>query len=324
MIESKESSTFLLNTPVLFLIFNRPYTTSVVFKKIREAKPSRLYIASDGPREDNQNDKIKIAETRKVIDEIDWPCEIKTLFRKKNLGCKKAVSSAIDWFFENEEQGIILEDDCVPNLDFFIFCETLLDRYANNKKISVISGNNFQNGKWRGSTSYYFSKYPHIWGWATWRRAWSEYQADIPFWPAWKNSKEWLKITHDKNERNYWNNIFKKVHSGKIDSWAYPWMASIWYKHGLTATPNVNLVSNIGFGEDSTHTKQKDSLESNIPTKPLGKITHPDIIEINVDADIYDFEWTFGGRNFRFPRNFLLLPIKIFNFILRKFYKFLK
>jgi hypothetical protein len=319
MVETKENSNFLLKTPVLFLIFNRPHTTSVVFKKIRQARPPRLYVASDGPREGNQNDKIKVTESRKIIDKIDWPCEIKTLFRKKNLGCKKAVSTAIDWFFENEEKGIILEDDCVPNLDFFNFCEVLLDRYAHNQRISVISGNNFQNGKWRGDASYYFSKYPHIWGWATWRRAWTEYQANIPFWSKLKNSKEWLKLIPDKKERNYWQKIFKKVQSGRLDSWAYPWVASIWNKEGLTATPNVNLVSNIGFGEDSTHTKKINSLENNISAKELGKIVHPSIIEINVDADIYDFEWTFGGRNLRFPRNLLLLPIKIFNFISKKF-----
>jgi len=313
-----------LNTPVLFLVFNRPSTTAKVFDKIRQAKPPRLYIAGDGARKGNKEDKEKIIKVRKIITKIDWPCEIKTLFRDKNLGCKKSVVSAITWFFNHEEQGIILEDDCVPNLVFFNFCEILLDRYADNEKVYLISGNNFQNGKWRGKASYYFSKYPHIWGWATWRRAWSEYQANVPSWSNRKNSKEWLKLTPNKNERNYWYDIFKKIQSGKIDTWDYFWMASIWDKHGLAATPNVNLVSNIGFGEDSTHTKKKNSLESNVLTKSLGQIIHPSIIESNTDADNYDFEWTFGGRNLKFPRNLLFLPFRTFNYILRNIYKFLK
>ena len=307
-----------LKTAVLFLVFNRPETTSVVFEKIRQAKPARIYVACDGPREGYKDDKERVAKTREIATKVDWPCEVKTFFKDKNLGCKKGVSSAINWFFEHEEQGIILEDDCVPHLDFFTFCEELLDRYANEERISLISGNNFQNGRWRGDASYYFSKYPHIWGWASWRRAWKHYQPDIPFWSNWKNSNAWLRHTSDKNERKYWERIFKMIQLGKIDSWAYPWTACVWYKNGLTVTPNVNLVSNIGFGEDSTHTQKKNDQESNIPTKPLGRIIHSNIIDKNNEADIYDFEWTFGGRNLKFPRSWMLMPSRIFYFVLRK------
>ena len=313
-----------LKTAVLFLVFNRPNTTTKVFEIIRQAKPPRLYVACDGPREGNDEDKEKVIKAREIATKVDWPCKVKTLFRDKNLGCKKGVSNAITWFFEHEEQGIILEDDCVPHLDFFPFCEDLLDRYAEDERVSAISGNNFQNGKWRGDASYYFSKYSHIWGWASWRRAWSHYQADIPFWSNWINSNAWLRHTSDKKERKYWQDIFKRIQAGKIDSWAYPWTASVWYKNGLTVTPNVNLVSNIGFGGDSTHTKKKNDLESNIPTKPLSKIIHPKIIEINNEADIYDFEWTFGGRNLRFPRSWTLMPSKIFYFALRKINQLIK
>jgi hypothetical protein len=317
----KKNSPVSLKTAVLFLVFNRPETTSVVFEKIRQAKPSRIYVACDGPREGHESDKEKITKTRKIATKVDWPCEVKTLFRDKNLGCKKGVSTAINWFFEHEEQGIILEDDCLPHSDFFTFCENLLDHYADDERVSVISGNNFQNGKWRGDASYYFSKYPHIWGWASWRRAWRHYQADIPFWSNWKNSDSWHKHTSDKNERKYWQRIFEKIQLGTIDSWAYPWTGSIWYKNGLTATPNVNLVSNIGFGEDATHTKKNNKQENNIPTKSLGKIIHLKIVETNNEADIYDFEWTFGGRNLRFPRSWMLIPVRIFYFTLRKFKK---
>ena len=152
-----------------------------------------------------------------------------------------------------------MDDDCLPNLDFFSFCENLLDRYFSDERIFVITGNNFQNGTWRGDASYYFSKYTPIWGWATWRRAWKHYQGDINFWPKWKSSDAWKKYKSDKIERKYLQKIFDSCYAGQIDSWDYPWMASTWYKNGLTATPNVNLVSNIGFGKDASYTKQKNS-----------------------------------------------------------------
>lgn len=187
-----------LKTAVLFLIFNRPDTTTKVFEKIRLIKPQRLYIASDGPRAGYDGEIEKIKKTREIATQIDWPCKVKTLFRDKNLGCKKGVSQAISWFFENEEQGIILEDDCVPHLDFFAFCENLLDRYSKENQVSVITGSNFQNNKWRGDASYYFSKYNHCWGWATWRTSWKLNDVNITFWPKFKNSKKWEKI-HNSN-----------------------------------------------------------------------------------------------------------------------------
>ena len=312
-----------LKTAVLFLLFNRPDTTTHVFEKIRQIKPQRLYVASDGPREGYDGEIEKITKAREIATKVDWPCEVKTLFRDKNLGCKRGVSTAITWFFEHEEQGIILEDDCVPHLDFFIFCENLLEHHAKDKRVSIISGNNFQNGQWRGDTSYYFSKYNHIWGWATWRRAWNDYQGDIKFWPRWKNSKDWLSHTPDKVERKYWQKIFDYVYAGQMDSWAYPWTASIWYKGGLTATPNVNLVSNIGFGKDATHTNFENDKSANLPTKEIGVITHPLEIKQDLEADRYNFDNFFEGLNYRFPRNLFRLPNKIIKYFLNNF-NFLK
>jgi hypothetical protein len=301
-------------TAVLFLVFNRPDTTIKVFEKIRETKPSRLYVAADGPREGYSDEKEKVMKVRKIATNVDWPCELKTLIRDKNLGCKKGVSSAITWFFEQEEQGIILEDDCVPHLDFFSFCENLLDRYFLDERVSVVTGNNFQNSKWRGDASYYFSKYNHCWGWATWRRAWKHYQGDINFWPKWKISDAWKKYTPDKIERKYWEKIFDSCYAGQIDSWAYPWTASTWYKNSHTATPNVNLVSNIGFGNDATHTKSTNHISSNLKTFDLKNIIHPKKIYRNIQADLFDFNNHFGGKNFRFP---LLLLGLIKSFLIK-------
>ena len=280
----------VLKTPILFIVFNRPETTIKVFEKIRQAKPLRLYIAGDGPREGREGEKEKVNKVREIVTKLDWPCEVKTLFRDKNLGCKKGVSTAISWFFEYEEQGIILEDDCLPHLDFFSFCENLLDRYARDERVSIITGNNFQNGKWRGDGSYYFSKYNHIWGWASWRRSWFHYDGDLKFWPEWSNSKAWFDHMPDKVERRYWQNNFELVQKEQIDTWDYPWTASIWYKNGLTATPNVNLVSNIGFGKDATHTNFENDKNANLPTKEIGKIIHPLKIKQDTEADRYNFD----------------------------------
>ena len=318
---NKTNSSDSLKTAVLFLVFNRLETTTKVFEKIRQVKPSRLYVAGDGPREGNEADKEKIKKVREIVTEFDWPCEVKTLFRNKNLGCKKGISSAINWFFEHEEQGIILEDDCVPSLEFFSFCENLLDFYSQDEKVSVISGDNFQNNRWRGDGSYYFSKYPHCWGWATWRRSWQNYDDDIKFWPKWKNSDAWLRFVPDKIERRYWQKILDQVFTGQIDSWAYPWTASIWYKGGLTVIPNVNLVSNIGFGEDATHTKSKNSKSSKRQTGELGYLIHSKTVKIDVEADRFAFNNHFGGKNLRFPYSVLSYILHKTKSIISKIYK---
>jgi hypothetical protein len=319
---SQELQNKELKTAVLFLVFNRPDSTKQVFEAIRKAKPPRLYVAADGPREDKLGEAERVEEVRTIATGVDWPCEVKTLFRDKNLGCKKGVSSAITWFFEQEERGIILEDDCLPHLDFFSFCENLLDLYLSDERIFAITGDNFQNGKWRGDSSYYFSKYNLIWGWATWRRAWKHYHGDINFWPKWKTSNAWTKYKSDKIERRYWQKIFDSCYAGQIDSWDYPWMASTWYKNGLTVTPNVNLVSNIGFGVGATHTVSKRSRYSNWPLQELSDIIHPIEIKRNINADKYIFHNFYGGKSLRFPLSLLNVPKKIILFILNKIYFF--
>ncbi|MBM9614405.1 hypothetical protein JWJ90_08885 [Desulfobulbus rhabdoformis] len=305
-----------LNTAVLFLVFNRPETTVRALKAIRKAKPLRLYVAADGPRKEREGEPERVAKTREIATAVDWPCEVKKLFRKDNLGCKNAVSSAITWFFEHEEQGIIIEDDCVAHPDFFTFCDGLLERYAEDERVWVVTGNNFQDGRKHGDSSYYFSKYNHCWGWATWRRAWQHYQGDLPFWPQWQDSNDWLKKTPDQLERRYWNTIFDQVMAGAIDSWAYLWTANVWHGGGLTATPNANLVTNIGFGPDATHTLTATE-QDGVPTQPLGPLTHPSLIEQDRHADQYVFDHHFGGIHQRLHRRMIDLPKRIIRFALR-------
>ena len=257
-----------LTTPVLFMIFNRPDTTQKVFNAIRQAKPKQLFIAADGPREGTEGEKEKCEQARKVIEQVDWNCEVKTLFRDKNLGCKIADTFAIDWFFENVDEGIILEDDCLPSQSFFWFCQELLEYYRADTRIMMISGNNFQFGKVRGEGSYYFSKYAHLWGWATWRRAWRYYDVDMKSFEKFKIESQINNIFRIKQQQKYWTKIFQSVYDGKIDTWCYQWAYTCFINNGLCIMPNVNLVSNIGFGADSTHTKEENNIFSNTYIQP--------------------------------------------------------
>lgn len=277
----------MFDTPILFLIFNRPEITQRVFEEIRKQKPKFLFIAADGPRQDNKQDLEKCQVTRNlVVKGIDWDCEVKTLFRDKNLGCGIAVSEAITWFFNNVEQGIILEDDCMPHFSFFGYCETLLEKYKNNENVYGISGNNFQNGLLRGDASYFFSNYSHIWGWASWKRAWKYYDFNLENLEGFEKSKIINKIDKRKTFKNYWILIFKKTAIKEIDTWDYQWLFTIWYNRGIMIAPNVNLISNIGFGKQATHTTL-DSPFANMITQNIGKISHPKNTKINKKADRY-------------------------------------
>tara|TARA_B100000963_G_C22606865_1_gene662957 strand:+ start:419 stop:1363 length:945 start_codon:yes stop_codon:yes gene_type:complete len=308
-------------TPIAYIVFNRPRHTEKTFAVLREQQPSQLFIIADGPRSEHPTDIERCAAVRKIVANVDWPCEVHRKYEKSNLGLKKNVSSGIDWVFSQVERAIVLEDDCVAHPDFFRFCDELLMRYADDERVSVITGNNFQNRHQRGEASYYFSKYNHCWGWATWRRAWQHYQGDIPFWSEWSHSDDWRQKTPDNVERRYWNKIFEHVRAGQIDSWAYPWTASVWYQGGLTATPNVNLVSNIGFGSDSMHTNYTNSALSEIATMAIGEIHHPESIAQDDMADRYVFDRTFGGRSFRFPHCLLHIPRRVAGFAYRRLKK---
>jgi len=286
-------------TPILFLIFNRPDTTSMVFDKIKSVRPKRLYIAADGPRTDNTKDTILCEAVRKIVSVVDWDCEVKTLYREQNLGCKVAVSSAIDWFFENEEEGIILEDDCLPSDTFFAFCEELLQKYKDINKIMQISGNNFQNGKTRGDGSYYFSRYNHIWGWATWRRAWQQYDVNMNSFNNFVKENKIDKIFTNNKIKNYWIGIFNKTYKSEIDTWDYQWTFSIWNLDGCAILPNTNLVKNIGIGGDSTHTSNFDKITYEMILGTINKIIHPTVFLCNKEADDYTFKLIYDTRLMR-------------------------
>jgi hypothetical protein len=245
---------------VAFLIFNRPDTTVRVFEEIRRVRPSKLLVVADGPRADRPGESDKCQAVRAVIDTVDWPCEVLKNYSEVNLGCKMRVSSGLDWVFEQVEEAIILEDDCLPDQSFFPFCDELLERYRDDERVIMISGDNFQDGNWTTEESYYFSRYTHIWGWASWRRAWRNYDVEMKEWPIQKKNGLLKKVFPDSIISRYrWKRIFDSVYDGSIDTWDYQWLLACWKQGGLSCLPKSNLISNIGFGPEATHTSSTES-----------------------------------------------------------------
>ena len=271
-----------MDVPVLLLVRARPWHVRRVMEVLRDIRCKSLFIGADGPRANMPDDAERCREARAEAVEIGSLCSVQTRFLTENEGCEAAVSGAISWFFEANERGIILEEDCVPDESFFRFCSTLLDAYADNPQIGAITGNNFQQGRVRGSGSYYFSRYPHCWGWATWRRAWRLYDRDAC--AHWTRTA-WAALPETRrDERAYWSCIRGMTIDGMQDSWANRWMHSLWRWGLLTATPQQNLVDNIGIGADATHMRS-----SQLRPAKAGQmrfpLVHPQALECDSEAD---------------------------------------
>ena len=268
----------MFEKPILFLIFNRPDTTEQVFEIIKKIKPRKLFIAGDGGR--NEKDIELCEQTRNlVLNNIDWDCEVKTLFRQENLGCKMAVSSAINWFFEHVEEGIILEDDTIPSLSFFEFCEKLLDKYRDDERIMHISGETGINDQIKGE-GYYFCHIPLIWGWATWKRAWKYFDVTMSEYQNLKSQDFLKKLFPNKFQRQDWIKSFDMTYDGSLNSWGFIWTYTVYKKHGLSIIPNTNMVTNIGYDERGTHTFDPNSPCANKKRYELNMdFEHPQKIE---------------------------------------------
>ncbi|MBC7888321.1 MAG: hypothetical protein H7Z13_10575 [Ferruginibacter sp.] len=273
----------MLNTPILFLVFNRPDTTKQVFEQIKKARPKQLFVAADGPRLTKAGEADICAATRQIIEEgVDWDCELKTLFRDENLGCGKAVSQAIDWFFENVEEGIILEDDCLPDHSFFRFCEELLEKYRFDEKIMSVSGSNLL-GAWKAEEQSYFFGHGGIWGWATWRRAWKMYDRNMKDWPDAAIKERIKKAIKTTQWYDYYYPMFESAHNSSLDTWDAQWFYTILLHEGTSISPSVNLVKNIGFNIGGTHTTGSNDLITNLSVTAMEfPLTHPH----NVNADV--------------------------------------
>lgn len=279
-----------MKIPILFIIFNRPDTTKKVFDAIKKYKPKELFIAADGPRTNKPIDKNLCEETRRVVANVDWDCKVKRLYRKQNLGCKVAVSSAIDWFFENEEMGVILEDDCLPDNSFFRFCAELLFKFKNNEKIMHISGDNYLQMSELPSNEYYFSRYPNIWGWATWRRAWRKYSVSIKGWRERSNRVIFNGLS--LVEKLYWSNNFDMVSNNLIDTWDYQWVYTVFNNGGYTIAPGSNLVTNIGLSNNATHSNNSGHMFRKVG-KSIFPLKHKKNMFFDKKRDLYTSKFVY-------------------------------
>lgn len=279
----------MLHTPILFIVFNRIDTAKQVFESIRKVQPQKLYIACDGPREYKVGEAEACQQTKDLATQVDWPCQVHTLFLDKNLGPSLGPYTFIKWFFQQEEQGIILEHDCLPHPDFFPYCEELLDKYKDNQHIGAISGPNFIQDQ-QSTNSYSFTIYNHIWGWATWRRTIDKYTLDLSGIST-KELNDMLKRNFPSfKERFYWKTIFRQIRKKEIPTWDYYLTFCLWFNNLLAISPSKNLVANIGFGEGAVNTTDQNSPLANRPVYPIMPLTHNDIISSNREDELKYFK----------------------------------
>lgn len=274
----------MLRTPVVLIVYQRIDNLATICEAVRKIKPQEIFVIADGPK--NAQEKILTDQVRAKLEElIDWPCHVHKNYAKTNLGLKERFRTGIDWVFRHTDRAIFLEDDCIPDPTFFKFCGELLKKYQDDERIMTISGNNFQFGKLKLKSSYYFSKYPHVWGWATWKRAWELYDSQIADWPTRRNTS-WLKdVTQGFVISKFWKYIFDRLTAGKINTWDYQLTYASLKNHGLNITPAVNLVTNVGYGSDSTNIKRQNQTV-NVPAAPMKfPLVHPRTYAVDHAAD---------------------------------------
>lgn len=270
----------VFTTPVLLIVFNRPSETKTVLEAIRKIKPARLFVSADGPRPGNENDLLKGNEVKEIVKEmVDWPCDLQLMFRQDNLGCSKGPRYAYDWFFSNVDEGIILEDDCVPSRSFFLYCQALLDKYRNDRRIFTINGNNF-GFEYKGKESYFLGRFMNPCGWATWKRSYELVDYSLEKWDNisrrelflhsrlnswWDDDLGWIR---------YWRDIFDRTRSNFINGipvsyWDYQWMFTQLYHKQWSIIPSRNLITNIGYNEGGTHITDFNDPLANLPAHEL-------------------------------------------------------
>ncbi len=309
-----ENSSFVavtVNVPVAFLIFRRPDLTERVFERIRQARPPKLLIVADGPQ--TAEDVPLCAEARRVVERVDWPCEVQRNYSEHNMGCRDRIASGLDWVFSRVPEAIVLEDDCEPCPSFFGFCETLLCHYRDSDRVMHVCGSNLLV-HWPGEYSYYFSRYAHMWGWATWARAWRHMDLQMRTWREFRTSGV-EELFSDKDARRHWVQKLDPFAKGtRTDTWDYPWQYSIWARGGVCVVPHTNLVANIGFREDATRTRT--GLFGNLPVGEAGAdLHHPPQVAFDDKADQAVYLHVFGGERTKLRKSFryrISKPVRVY------------
>lgn len=290
-----------LKTPVALIIFNRPECTARVLEVLARVRPAHLLVIADGPRPGNDKDVIRCRETRALLEKIDWACRVETNFSEVNLGSKRRPETGLDWVFERVEEAIILEDDCLPHEDFFPFCTELLERYRQDRRVMMISGCCFFDMTDRAPQSYHFSFLASTWGWATWRRAWELNDPLMEMWPQVVEARLIERLFPDPVHTQFWYDVFARILDGRLrDAWDYQWQLACWFNSGFRIFPAVNLISNIGYGDDATHTFGANPYD--IRTRPIGfPLEHPDLMIRSYDADTQIAESFVVSEGYRQP-----------------------
>ncbi len=259
-------------TPIVFIVFNRPEHTEVVFRRIAQVRPSHLLVIADGPRADRLGEAETCQRVRDIATQVDWPCEVLTNFSDTNMGCRKRVISGLNWAFEQVEEAIILEDDILPDVSFFRFCEEMLAHFRNDSRISMITGFNIVKDHPHKQWSYFYSQLTHIWGWATWRQSWAMYDEHLSEWPSIKEAGLLEEIFTIPAQRRFWTHIFDEMYNGTgPNTWDYQWAYTNLVQRRLSVTPRINLIDNIGFGPGATHTHRAEDA----PSVAAGTLSFP-------------------------------------------------
>lgn len=301
----------MFETPILLIVFNRPYTAQKVFDEIRKVKPRYLFVAADGPRPDRPDDVLNCANTRKIVEQIDWDCQLQTYFRDENRGCGYGPAEAITWFFTNVDEGIILEDDCLPDSSFFYYCADILVKYRDDPRIAIVSGTNTIR-RWKDKQQdYLFSVLPGTWGWATWRRAWEKFDYNATAWNT-PEGKEKVRetlgndlyFTHFSRE---FDAYFKET---RRDVWDFQWYFCCLYSGSYGIVPTRNLISNVGFDENATHTFSKGDAKAMLPRFSVSIPLRYHPVKIDRFFDRYLFERTLNPRKRSFAKKAVLKTIK--------------
>ncbi|MDH5666808.1 MAG: hypothetical protein OEY86_02205 [Nitrospira sp.] len=280
------------DTPIAVLTFNRPELTERLLNILGQIKPRRMLVVSDGPRSHVATDVERVTAVRRLFEKLDWECHVDRNFAECNMGSFPRNSSGLSWVFDQVEEAVILEDDCVPEPSFFPFCEELLRKYRDDQRVGLISGNNFlKPSRQKLAASYFFSGYATTWGWASWRRTWRQVDLDMPYWLEFRDSGQLRRAVYSDNEDLYWRSVYDAIHERRTkNAWDYQLMLTCRRFNLLTIVPAVNLVSNVGFGGDAVHYKNNRFLEINVPTGSIPfPLVHPAKVEMSrkVDYQIY-------------------------------------